>query len=107
MPRSASASASGSGSGPDTDAVECSIRADLFALGSTLYEIFSGGWAPYWDLRDGEVRALFAERVWPDLEEGLEVEEGTVWKEVILRCWEGRFEGADEILEILGEGVSS
>ncbi|KAL1957356.1 hypothetical protein VTO42DRAFT_6036 [Malbranchea cinnamomea] len=84
----------------DDSPVEYSIQADLFALGSTLYEIFSGGWAPYWDRRDQDVRALFERGTWPSLA-GLEWEDDAPWAEIILGCWERRFASADEILQVI------
>ena len=48
--------------------IKYSVEVDLFALGSTLCEIFAQGWAPYWALGDEEFMALFVAGVWPGLE---------------------------------------
>lgn len=76
----------------------------MFALGSTLFEIFSGSVAPYAELGSEEVRALFENGEWPDLEGIKSCDVGAGhgghgdWAEIILGCWEGRFEGAEQIL---------
>lgn len=69
------------------------VRTDLFALGSTLFEILQGGRAPYTDREDREVLELFRSGVFPDFE-GC----GRPWGAVISRCWVGGFESAAEIL---------
>jgi serine/threonine protein kinase len=82
MPRSADA--------PST------IRTDLFALGSTLFEILRCGRAPYFDRGSQEVGELFRDGVFPDVEEC-----GRPWGDVILRCWSGEFESAAEVAEVV------
>ncbi|PGH12650.1 TKL protein kinase [Helicocarpus griseus UAMH5409] len=84
------------GRSSDSNASGNSVKTDLFALGSTLYEIFHRGMAPYWQLGSREVAELFERRVWPGLE-GV----GEGWAEVIRGCWEGKFESCEEILEVV------
>lgn len=70
------------------------VLSDLFALGSTLYEIFVGR-KPYEGVGDGEVQRLFGERVFPTLEEEVEDER---WRRVIWKCWMCEYEQAVDIL---------
>ena len=76
------------------------VRTDLFALGSTLFEILRGGRAPYFDRGSEEVGELFRVGLFPDVE-GC----GSPWGSKILRCWEGGFESAAEILAEIGLSV--
>jgi serine/threonine protein kinase len=69
------------------------VRTDLFALGSTLFEIFQGGRAPYMDRGDREILELFSSGVFPNVECC-----GRPWGAVISRCWAGGFESTAEIL---------
>lgn len=69
------------------------VRTDLFALGSTLFEIFQRGKAPYMDRGDREVLELFRSGVFPDVGSC-----GKPWGSIISRCWVGGFASAEEIL---------
>ena len=78
------------------------VLSDLFALGSTLYEIFVGR-KPYEGVvgDDEEVQRLFGERVFPVLEEEVE-DEG--WRRVIRKCWMCEYERADDIFGDVSSG---
>lgn len=81
---------------PETD---ISIQTELFALGSTVYEIMTGS-KPYEDLPDHEVSAAFAEGLYPDL--------GSVpiFKNMIAKCWKQGFGSAEEaLLDVKLEGL--
>jgi serine/threonine protein kinase len=71
-----------------------STRADLFALGSTLYEIWTGT-PPYFDLglKEREILDLYKQSKFPDTK-GL----GPIG-DVITGCWRGRFTSADDVLK--------
>lgn len=73
------------------------VLSDLFALGSTLYEIFVGR-KPYEGVGDEEVQRLFGERVFPVLDEGEGVVGDERWRRVIWKCWMCEYERADDIL---------
>jgi serine/threonine protein kinase len=71
-----------------------SIRADLFALGSTLYEILTGK-PPYYErgLKEIEIINLFKQLKFPETKSL-----GPIG-DVITGCWQGRFTSADDVLE--------
>lgn len=68
------------------------IRADLFALGSTLFEIMTGQ-PPYFGLSEKEITQLFAKAEFPSTENL-----GSTGK-IIVKCWQGHFHSADEVLK--------
>lgn len=70
-----------------------SIRADLFALGSTLYEIWTGK-PPYFGLglKEIEITDLFKHSKFPETKSL-----GTMG-DIITGCWQGRFMSADDVL---------
>lgn len=67
------------------------IRADLFALGSTLYEIFTGK-PPYHELERIEIMEMFKQSQFPDTKLL-----GPIG-EIITGCWRGKFTSANDIL---------
>lgn len=77
------------------------VLSDLFALGSTLYEIFVGR-KPYEGVGDGEVQQLFGEEVFPTLEEEIEDE---WWRRVIRKCWMCEYEQAVDISGDVSSGL--
>jgi serine/threonine protein kinase len=66
------------------------VESDLFALGSTLYELGTGV-APYCDLNDNEIACQYAREVFPDVS-------GTFCGEIILQCWKRNFISAEHVL---------
>jgi hypothetical protein len=64
----------------DQDA-ESTIQTDLFALGSTLYEITTGQ-QPCCELEDREVEERFREGIFPRVNEVVE-------EDIMRRCWSG------------------
>ncbi|KAF1964438.1 hypothetical protein BU23DRAFT_594155 [Bimuria novae-zelandiae CBS 107.79] len=73
---------------PDED---ISAKIELFALGSTVYEIMTGS-KPYRDLPDHEVSAAFSEGRYPDLESF------SAFRDIIMRCWTQKYATAEEAL---------
>jgi serine/threonine protein kinase len=71
-----------------------STRADLFALGSTLYEILTGE-PPYYGLglKDMEITDRFKKSKFPDTKSLGPMDD------IIMRCWQGRFISADDVLK--------
>jgi serine/threonine protein kinase len=65
------------------------VQTDLFALGSTIYEIMTGA-QPYEELTDEEVVALFEEQKFP-------LVDNLPCGGVIKRCWHGEFDSAEEV----------
>ena len=83
---------------PDED---ISVRTELFALGSTTYEIMTGS-KPYKDLPDHEVSAAFSEGRYPDLKSI------SVFGSTILKCWMQNYTSAEEALQdVISEGTSN
>jgi serine/threonine protein kinase len=70
---------------------DISITTELFALGSTIYEIMTGS-KPYEHLPDHEISAAFAKGRYPDL--------GSVpaFKNVIQKCWKQDYAIAEDAL---------
>ncbi|KAH8710112.1 kinase-like domain-containing protein [Phaeosphaeriaceae sp. PMI808] len=70
---------------------DISAKTELFALGSTIYEIMTGS-KPYKDLPDHAVSAAFSEGGFPDLESV------SAFRNTILRCWRQSYATAEEAL---------
>jgi serine/threonine protein kinase len=70
---------------------DISTRTELFALGSTVYEIMTGS-RPYKDLPDHEVSAAFSEGRYPDLESV------STFRNTIMRCWKQSYTTAEDAL---------
>jgi serine/threonine protein kinase len=80
---------------------DTSTRTELFALGSTVYEIMTG-LKPYKDLPDHEVSAAFSKGHYPDLESV------PALKNTIMGCWRQSYATAEEALrDIKLEGTFS
>lgn len=73
-----------------------STRADLFALGSTLYEIWTGK-PPYFELglKEIEITNLFKQSKFP------ETKSLGPMGDIITGCWQGRFISADDVLKAI------
>jgi len=69
-----------------------SVQSDIFALGSTLYEILVGK-MPYEEKPDEDIRRLYSEKVFPLDQIG---HEG--WREAVRKCWMGEYKSADYVL---------
>ena len=66
------------------------VRTDLFALGSTIYEIVTSR-QPYEDLEDDEVEALYSQQVFPSVQE-------LPCGQVIIDCWRCEVQTAEEVM---------
>jgi serine/threonine protein kinase len=78
---------------------DISARTELFALGSTTYEIMTGS-KPYKDLPDHEVSAAFSEGRYPDLESI------SAFRNTIRRCWRQNYATAEEAFQdVKSEGT--
>lgn len=75
------------------DEMPCSTTTDLFALGSSIYQIITRR-QPYEDLDDAEVEARFARHEFPPLD-------GVACGDIIKKCWMCGFESAQAVLEAL------
>jgi serine/threonine protein kinase len=69
------------------------VQTDLFALGSTLYEIMTGE-QPYRELEDGEVEERLRQGIFPRVKE-------VVGGDVMRWCWSGTVNSADEVCRAL------
>ncbi|KUJ14097.1 kinase-like protein [Mollisia scopiformis] len=67
------------------------VQSDLFALGSTLYEIMTGG-RPYEGIPDDTITELYIRGSFPDVT-------SILCGDVITSCWQGCFRNAEEVLE--------
>jgi len=68
------------------------VQSDLFALGSTLYEIMTGR-RPYEGIPDDTITELYIKRIFPDVS-------NILCGDVIMSCWQGCFRDAEEVLEL-------
>ncbi|PSS18445.1 hypothetical protein M430DRAFT_27902 [Amorphotheca resinae ATCC 22711] len=68
------------------------VQSDLFALGSTLYEIMAGR-RPYEGIPDGTITERYTKRIFPDVT-------SILCGDVIISCWQGCFRNAEEVLEL-------
>lgn len=69
------------------------IATDLFALGSTLYEIFQGN-SPY-EIPSHEVESLFKAKTYPDV--------STIpYGQIIKECWSSQVQSAREVQVFIG-----
>jgi len=70
---------------------DISIKRELFALGSTAYEIMTGS-KPYQDLADHEVSGAFAQGCYPDLQYI------SAFGDVIAKCWKQSYTNVEKPL---------
>ncbi|EGX93690.1 Protein kinase-like domain [Cordyceps militaris CM01] len=68
-----------------------SIQSDLFALGSTLYEVITST-PPYQGKSDDVIVHLYSSRSFPDVT-------GILCGHIITGCWQGSFSSAAEVLQ--------
>ena len=68
-----------------------SILEDIFALGSTIYEIMTGG-VPYPKCSDKEIKARYLESDFPNTKSL-----GSIG-DIIMRCWQGQYNSCDAII---------
>ncbi|KAM3524806.1 hypothetical protein NHJ13051_004308 [Beauveria bassiana] len=74
-----------------------SIKRELFALGSTLYEVMTGH-TPFHDKDAPEIEKLFSQGQFPTLED---IPAG----HIILRCWKGQYSSMTEVLDDMSKGI--
>lgn len=79
---------------------EITVKAELFALGSTLYEI-STTMKPYQDKTFGNIQKLYSAKQFPDTQDLL-------LGDIILKCWNGQYTevgGVMADMSVLGPGA--
>ena len=79
---------------PRDEELPNTVQSDLFALGSTLYEIFLGR-RPYEGVQDEEVQRLYSAKEFPALSEIAYPE----WKIVIQKYWTSEYKYASYVLD--------
>ena len=67
------------------------VESDLFALGSSLFELMTGK-APYDDQPRESIETLFSQGIFPSVD-------GLLLGEMIKGCWTMKFSSAREVLE--------
>ncbi|KAE8161285.1 kinase-like protein [Aspergillus tamarii] len=68
------------------------VQSDIFALGSTIYEILVGH-RPYEGLEDEKVQRLYSNKTFPSLDQISDVS----WRIVILKCWMSEYKITSDI----------
>ncbi|ROT36410.1 kinase-like protein [Sodiomyces alkalinus F11] len=76
-----------------------SVKGDIFAFGSLVYEIMTGQ-EPYQGRDGGDIRLLFASKTFPDI-----THLGDLGR-IIEKCWHGRYSGCDSLVRDL-KGIVS
>ncbi|KAJ5612001.1 hypothetical protein N7510_005195 [Penicillium lagena] len=71
------------------------VTTDIFALGSTLYEIFQGT-SPYEDVPSDEVERLFTQKEFPDVS-------GIPCGQIIKQCWLSQIDSAAHVQTVIGD----
>jgi serine/threonine protein kinase len=72
------------------------IQSDLFALGSTIYEILLGK-KPYEGTEEEETQRLFSQKIFPTLD-GISDQQ---WRKVIHKCWMCEYDRSSDIFDDL------
>lgn len=78
------------------------VQTDLFALGSTIYEILLGK-KPFEGTEDEEIQSRFSQKIFPLLD-GISDQQ---WKDVIQKCWLCEYDRASDIFEDLTSANAS
>ncbi|KAJ5562558.1 kinase-like protein [Penicillium sp. DV-2018c] len=79
---------------PRDESAPNTVQSDIFALGSTVYEILLGE-KPYEGMEDEEIQRLFSDKVFPKLD-GIRDQQ---WRNIIQKCWTCQYSRARDILE--------
>ncbi|KAH0287949.1 kinase-like protein [Aureobasidium namibiae CBS 147.97] len=74
---------------------DSTVQTDIFAFGSTLYEIMTSK-QPYHDLNDEEVGELFKQGIFPSLDL-------VPCGQIIKKCWTGMFQSVQDVQAALQE----
>lgn len=74
------------------------MATDLFALGSTLYEITQGT-SPYEELPSNEVERFFTQKEFPDIS-------GIVCGQIIKQCWLSQIDSAADVKTAVWDIIS-
>lgn len=78
---------------PRDFAQDSTVKTDLFALGSSLYELETST-TPYQGMDDADIEAHFAQRSFPSVEQLL-------LGKIIMGCWQSQYTSAEQILDDL------
>ncbi|KAK4034728.1 kinase-like domain-containing protein, partial [Parachaetomium inaequale] len=73
---------------------ESTVQTDLFALGSTMYEIMTGK-QPYKELADDKVEARYAQEIFPSVQ-------SIHCGQIIMDCWRGQIKTVEEAMVSIG-----
>ncbi|OAA45380.1 Protein kinase-like domain protein [Metarhizium rileyi] len=73
----------------DINVHPCSVQTDLFALGSSLFEIITGS-PPYSHLDENDIEEKYREGDFPSIK-------GLVYGSIIEACWKQEFKSAEEV----------
>ena len=82
-----------------SDYPHCNVTTDLFALGSSFYEIVTGE-PPYADLGDEEVETRYSRKEFPQVKD-------LALGDIMQRCWMGEFGSATEVFVAIDTGGRS
>ncbi|KAL3489527.1 kinase-like domain-containing protein [Aspergillus germanicus] len=73
------------------------LAMDLFALGSTLYEVFQGA-SPYEDIPSDQVKELFRQKEFPNVS-------GIPYREITKQCWLSQVDSAEQVQALIQDTI--
>lgn len=78
---------------PTDTAMPCSTKTDIFALGSSIYQIMQRS-QPYAELASDDVERKYAQKVFPRVDD-------VPCGDIIMKCWTGQYTSAESVVNAI------